>query len=57
MDFADVGIVLLILTCIPIVILLWGVVFFLTDDMLFDGAFQYKIRQWVRDKMEDKENE
>lgn len=51
-DFADVGIVLLIMTVMPIVILLWGVVFFLTDDMLFDGAFQGKIRQWVRDKME-----
>ena len=56
MDFAAVGIVLLIFVGIPIVLLIWGVVFCLTADMLCDGVLQDRIRQWVRDKMED-ENE
>lgn len=53
MDFAVIGIVLLILAVIPIVLLIWGVAFMLFDDTFCDGLFQCKIRRWVRDKMKD----
>lgn len=53
MDFDVIGKVLLILAATPFVLLVWVVAFMLFDDTFCDGLCQCKIRQWVRDKMED----
>lgn len=55
MDFDVVGKVLIILLVMPFVLLAWGAAFMLIDDALFGGVFQDRIKQWVRDKMEDEE--
>lgn len=55
MDLDVVGKVLILLMAIPFVLLLWGGALVLVDDTFCDGVFQNKIRQWVRDKMEDEE--
>ena len=55
MDFDVVGKVLIIFVVTPFVLLAWGVAFMLVDDTFCGGVFQDRIKQWVRDKMEDEE--
>ena len=57
MDFAVVGKVLLILAAIPIVFLVWGLVFVLVDDTFCDGVFQDRIKRWAERKWRARTNE
>jgi hypothetical protein len=56
MDLEMIGVVMLVLFLMPVIILLWCCAFAFVDDCFCDGEIQYRVKQWVRRKIEVADN-